>query len=147
MTLPEHKHLIIRAEVKDPPGVHDQLLIQNWVHRLIKEIDMKILAGPVCRYVKKEGNKGLTCVAIIETSHIALHVWEEHEPPLIQLDVYTCGPFTPIKVFDAIKEFKPVKLGWKYLDREHDLNTVDIGSWHEGSPWPNKSSLIEPAVG
>ena len=145
--IPEHKHLIIRAEVKDPPVEKDKQRISDWMRKLIKTIDMKLLAGPVVRYVKVKGNKGLTCVCIIETSHIALHVWEEHKPPLIQLDVYTCGPFTPIKVFNAMKEFEPVKIGWKYLDRERDLNTVDIGSWHEGSPWPNKSSLIEPAVG
>ena len=145
--MPEHKHLIIRAEVKHPPVEKDKQRISNWMRFLIKDIGMKLLAGPIVRYVDVKGNKGLTCVSIIETSHVALHVWEEHKPPLIQLDVYTCGPFTPIKVFNAMKEFEPVKIGWKYLDRERDLNTVDIGSWHEGSPWPNKSSLIEPAVG
>jgi len=144
---PEHKHLIIRAEVEQPPVEKDKQRISDWMRKLIKTIDMKLLAGPYCRYVPLKGNKGITIVAIIETSHIALHVWEEHDPPLIQLDVYTCGPFTPIKVFNAMKEFDPVKIGWKYLDRERDLNTLDIGTWQEGSPWPSKASLTTPAVG
>ena len=144
---PEHKHLIIRAEVEQPPVEKDKQRISDWMRKLIKSIDMKLLAGPYCRYVPVKGNKGITCVCIIETSHIALHVWEEHKPALIQLDVYTCGPFVPIKVFDAMKEFDPVKIGWKYLDRENELNTVDIGRWAEGSPWPTKATLTQPAVG
>ena len=38
---------------------------------------MKLLAGPYTTYVNEEGNKGMTFVAIIETNHIALHIWDE----------------------------------------------------------------------
>ena len=107
----------------------------------MKDIGMKIMFGPEVRYVRKEGNEGLTAVAIIETSHVALHVWDKQDPPLLQLDVSTCGPFKPEVVLKAIREFMPTKLQWKYLDREKDLHTVDIGQWHEDSPWPDNSSL------
>ena len=141
MTLPEHKHLIIRAEVKDPPVEKDKQRISDWMRKLIKTIDMKLLAGPVVRYVNVKGNKGLTCVSIIETSHIALHVWEEHKPPLIQLDVYTCGPFVPGTVLKALREFNPVKIRWKFLDREKDLDFKFSGLWKEGQEWPDNAHL------
>ena len=138
---PVHKHFILRAEIKHPPREKDKQRIWNWMFFLIKDIGMKIMFGPEVRYVRKEGNEGLTAVAIIETSHVALHVWDKQDPPLLQLDVYTCGPFKPEVVLKAIKEFIPTKLQWKYLDREKDLHTVDIGQWHEDSPWPDNSSL------
>ena len=108
---------------------------------MIKDIDMKLMFGPEVRYVRKEGNEGLTVVAIIETSHVALHVWDKQDPPLLQLDVYTCGPFKPGIVLKYIQEFRPTKIQWKYLDRETDLQTVDIGIWTEGSPWPDNTNL------
>tara|TARA_Y100001951_G_scaffold45699_1_gene36064 strand:- start:56 stop:490 length:435 start_codon:yes stop_codon:yes gene_type:complete len=141
MTTPVHKHFILRAEVKHPPGEKSKQRIWNWMFFLIKDIGMKIMFGPEVRYVRTEGNEGLTAVAIIETSHVALHVWDKQDPPLLQLDVYTCGPFKPEVVLKAIKEFIPTKIQWKYLDRESDLKTVDIGQWHEDSPWPDNSSL------
>jgi len=141
MTTPVHKHFILRAEVKHPPGEKAKQRIWNWMFFLIKDIGMKIMFGPEVRYVRTEGNEGLTAVAIIETSHVALHVWDKQDPPLLQLDVYTCGPFKPEVVLKAIKEFIPTKIQWKYLDRESDLKTVDIGQWHEDSPWPDNSSL------
>jgi hypothetical protein len=42
---------------------------------------------------------------------------------------------------DKLKEFDPVSMHWKYLDRETDLKTVDIGIWQEDSTWPNKDQL------
>ena len=141
MTTPVHKHFILRAEVKHPPGEKSKQRIWNWMFFLIKDIGMKIMFGPEVRYVRTEGNEGLTAVAIIETSHVALHVWDKQDPPLLQLDVYTCGPFKPEVVLKAIKEFQPTKIQWKYLDRETDLKTVDIGQWAEDSPWPDNSSL------
>ena len=141
MITPVHKHFILRAEVKHPPGEKDKQRIWMWMYYLIKDIGMKIMFGPEIRYVRQEGNEGLTAVAIIETSHVALHVWDKQAPPLLQLDVYTCGPFKPEVVLKAIKEFQPTKIQWKYLDREKDLHTVDIGQWSGDSPWPDNSSL------
>ena len=138
---PVHKHFILRAEINHPPKEKDMQRISNWMFFLVKDIGMKILFGPKISYVRQEGNKGLTGFAIIETSHVALHVWEEPNPALLQLDVYTCGPFKPEVVLKSIREFIPVKIQWKYLDRETDLKTVDIGQWSEGSLWPDNSNL------
>lgn len=114
-----HKHLIIRAEVNNPPK--DEEFVKNWMSNLIETIGMKVLMGPFAKYLDKEGNRGITTVAIIETSHIAMHVWDEDTPSLIQLDVYTCGPLDPQLVVDQLNQFDIVKAEMKYLDRETEL--------------------------
>jgi len=101
-------------------------MVEEWLEELVSRIGMKVLSGPHAEYVTVPGNRGVTGVVIIETSHIAMHVWDETEPSLMQLDVYTCGPFDPNIVFDALAEFEPVKLEYKYLDREHGLTEVLI---------------------
>ena len=70
-----HKHLIIRAEANRVPTDEEQL--QNWMREFIDSIDMKILMGPYVKYCTMEGNRGITGIAVIETSHIAIHVWDE----------------------------------------------------------------------
>ena len=114
-----HKHLIIRAEVSNP--LKEEQLAIDWMNRLIDKIGMKVMMGPFAKYLDVVGNRGLTAVAIIETSHIALHVWDEDKPALVQLDVYTCGPLDPYDVVEALREFHPVKIEMKYLDRESKL--------------------------
>lgn len=115
----EHKHLIIRAEVNNPPIDEDWAC--KWISELVSDIDMKILMGPYAKYLDVAGNRGLTCVTIIETSHIAMHVWDETSPALMQLDVYTCGSLDINKVFEKIKIFDPSKIEYKFLDRENGL--------------------------
>ena len=120
----KHKHLLVRAEVLDPPK--DLKMMRKWTKNLIKDIDMKILAGPYAKYCDVKGNRGLTCVTIIETSHITLHSWDEMNPALVQLDVYTCGPFEPQSVLDLLQELKPTKVEFKYLDREKGFTELTI---------------------
>ena len=88
----EHKHLIVRAELMNPPQCDVE--IQDWMKKLVDTIGMKILMGPYAIYSDMVGNRGLTAVTIIETSHIAMHVWDEDNPALMQLDVYTCSIVT-----------------------------------------------------
>lgn len=119
-----HKHLIIRAEVRNP--LKDEQAAILWVRNLVQNIGMNIMMGPFAQYLDVEGNRGLTAVAIIETSHIALHVWDECDPALVQLDVYTCGALDPQQVVDALRAFDPVRVEMKYLDREHDLTELPL---------------------
>jgi len=92
---------------------------------LVDKIGMNILMGPYAVYSDMEGNAGLTAVTIIETSHIALHVWDEVTPALMQLDVYTCSTLDINDVFEAIQEWEPTKIEYKYIDREHDLTLIE----------------------
>ena len=117
----KHKHLIIRANVENPPK--DEQAIVEWAKQLINNIGMKIMMGPYAKYCTMQGNRGLTCVTIIETSHIAIHAWDEEQPGLIQLDVYTWG-FKQILYLGSMQEFNPIKIDYKYLDRENELITI-----------------------
>jgi S-adenosylmethionine/arginine decarboxylase-like enzyme len=119
----EHKHLIVRAELNEPPYSTQE--IKSWMRDLVHNIGMYILMGPYAVYSDMEGNQGLTAVTIIETSHIALHVWDEAEPALMQLDVYTCSSLDINDVFSAIQEWDPTKIEYKYIDREHGLTLLD----------------------
>ena len=119
-----HKHLIVRAEVRLPPK--DETRAKEFLRELIEGINMKILFGPEARYVDIVGNRGLTCFAIIETSHVVMHTWDECDPAIIQLDVYTCGELNTDVVFDFLKQFDPIKIDYKYLDRETDLHEIPV---------------------
>jgi S-adenosylmethionine/arginine decarboxylase-like enzyme len=120
-----HKHLIVRANIGKCPKEADLNKISDWIKLLIKKIDMKLLAGPYTTYVNEKGNKGMTSVAIIETSHIALHIWDETNPGLMQLDVYSCANFNPQDVFEKVNEmFQTIKMEYKFLDREKELVEV-----------------------
>ena len=121
----QHKHLIVRANIGKCPKEEDLNKISDWIRALIRKIDMKLLAGPYTTYVNEKGNKGMTSVAIIETSHIALHIWDETNPGLMQLDVYSCANFNPQDVFEKVNEmFQTVKMEYKFLDREKELVEV-----------------------
>ena len=118
----QHKHLLIRAQISNP--ISDTNQISKWISDLVETIQMKILHGPVSVYCDKPGNQGVTAFAIIETSHIALHTWDESAPATLQLDVYTCSDLEIDLVFNALSIFKPITLDYKFLDREQGF--VDI---------------------
>ena len=118
-----HKHLIIRAEANRVPTDEEQLT--EWLKEFIDSINMKILMGPYVKYCKMEGNRGITGIAVIETSHIAIHVWDEPNPALMQIDVYSCAEFNVDEIANKIKsDFDVVKLDYKYLNRETGLTVL-----------------------
>jgi S-adenosylmethionine/arginine decarboxylase-like enzyme len=118
-----HKHLIVRAEAKNPPM--DEAILTEWFKNFIDEIGMKVMMGPYVKYSHMIGNRGITGAAIIETSHIVMHVWDEPDPALLQFDVYSCGEFDPETICNKIKkDFNTTKIEYKFLDREHDLKEL-----------------------
>ena len=120
-----HKHLIIRAEANRVPTDEEQLT--TWLTEFIDSIGMKILMGPYVKYCTMEGNRGITGIAVIETSHIAIHVWDEPNPALMQIDVYSCAEFDPYKIAEKIKaDFDVVKIDYKYLNRETGLKPIRL---------------------
>ena len=126
--MPEHKHLIIRAEVNRP--ITSERKIKKWLRNLVKKIDMNIIKGPYASYVSKEGNRGITAVVMIETSHIAIHVWDEMSPALVQCDVYSCAEFSSNEVLIEFVTMKPIKIEHILLDRAKDIRTIT----HNSSP-------------
>tara|TARA_B100001093_G_C26720534_1_gene967627 strand:- start:369 stop:752 length:384 start_codon:yes stop_codon:yes gene_type:complete len=122
----EHKHLLIRAEVNNCPAKDDLGYVLTWMNNLINKIDMKLMQGPNISYIDQIGNRGITCMALIETSHIVLHIWDEQTPGLFQLDVYSCKSFDLNIVVSCLKDsFEVTKLQYKFLDRTSDLTLLN----------------------
>ncbi len=126
--MPVHKHLIIRAEVNHPPMT--EKYIRLWLRKLVNKIDMNIIKGPYASYVTKGGNRGVTGVVMIETSHIAIHVWDEERPALVQCDVYSCAEFSSNEVLAEFVPMGVVKIDHVLLDRG---SKIQISNWN-GAP-------------
>ena len=131
--MPEHKHLIIRAEVKHP--ITSEWELRKWLKNLVKIIDMKIVGGPYTAYVTKEGNRGITGVVMIETSHISIHIWDEERPSLVQCDIYSCAEFQQGEVIMHLGIMKPQKIDYMMVDRSEEISCGPI-IIHTKSPYP-----------
>ena len=130
-----HKHLLVNARVKDPIASEEKGI--DFLTRLVERIDMKVIQGPFASYVDKPGNRGLTAIVMIETSHIAFHIWDEADPGLMQFDLYTCGELNLPSVLLAIGEqFKIISMDYNLFDREKGFVLEDSGHWpEEGSDY------------
>ena len=124
--MPVHKHLIIRAEVNRP--ITSEKELKKWLRNLVNKIDMKIIKGPYASYVSKEGNRGITGVVMIETSHIAIHIWDEESPALVQCDVYSCAEFSSSEVLMEFAVMEPTKIEHILLDRAEEIKTITQSS-------------------
>jgi len=131
--MPKHKHLIIRAEVKHP--ITSEWELRKWLKNLVKIIDMKIVGGPYTAYVTKEGNRGITGVVMIETSHISIHIWDEERPSLVQCDIYSCAEFQQGEVIMHLDIMKPKKIEYMMVDRSEEISCGPI-IIHTKSPYP-----------
>jgi S-adenosylmethionine/arginine decarboxylase-like enzyme len=113
-----HKHLLVNARVTNPMNTEEQGI--EFLKFLVDQINMKIIKGPFASYVDAEGNKGLTAIVMIETSHIAFHIWDEPNPGLLQFDLYTCGSLDLDKAISILKEYFTIESGEYVLyDREN----------------------------
>lgn len=118
-----HNHLLLNGSATRPPK--DEALTIEWMRELVESIDMKVIQGPFASYVTKEGNRGLTAVVMIETSHIALHVWDETDPAFIQFDLYTCSTLPIKRVIDnLVQVFGLTTYRYKVLERSEGFKTV-----------------------
>lgn len=121
----KHEHLLVRAELTEP--IRDTQAVENWLSKLIEAIDMQTLKGPFSIYSTMPGNTGITAGAILSTSHIMLHTFEDDNYTLLQLDVYSCSYIDIDTVSDHISEFfDPYRIEYKFLDRERSLNYLPI---------------------
>lgn len=135
-----HKHLLVNAKVKNPMASEQEAI--DFLNTLVDRINMKIIKGPFASYVDKPGNKGLTAIVMIETSHIAFHIWDEKDPSLVQFDLYTCGELDLSKVLLAFGEyFEVVNLDYVMFDREHGFELEASGQYPD--PWATQLSFEE----
>jgi len=123
-----HKHLLVNAKVKNPINTEEQGV--DFLTRLVDRINMKIIKGPFASYVDKPGNRGLTAIVMIETSHIAFHIWDEIDPSLVQFDLYTCGKLDLEQVMQMFKEtFDVISIDYNLFDRENGFVLEQSGSY------------------
>ena len=123
----EHKHLLVNAKVSKPLMSASEGI--NFLGNLVRKINMQIIQGPYASYVTKDGNRGLTAVVMIETSHIAFHIWDEKDPGMLQFDLYTCSSLDHEFVLDYIdKHMGIVEMDWKLYDRETGFVLLEEGN-------------------
>lgn len=124
-----HKHLLVNAKVNTPIRKEEEAI--EFLNNLVKRIDMKIIKGPFAHFVDNdaEGNSGLTAIVMIETSHIAFHIWDQVNPGLLQFDLYTCGKLDLNEVLKALRErFDIVSMDYVLYDRENGFEVEQQGS-------------------
>jgi S-adenosylmethionine/arginine decarboxylase-like enzyme len=122
-----HKHLLINAKVRNPMNQEEQAI--DFLKTLVERIDMKIIKGPFAHYVDAPGNEGLTAFVMIETSHIAFHIWDQPNPSMLQFDLYTCGSLDQDEVITTLAEyFDLVSVDYRMLDREVGFVTEGEGT-------------------
>lgn len=122
-----HKHLLVNAKVNN--SVMSEAQGIEFLTNLVDKIDMKIIKGPFASYVNVEGNRGLTGIVMIETSHIAFHIWDEVRPGLVQFDLYTCGQLELDNVISLFKDtFDVVSLDYVLFDRENGFKVEAEGN-------------------
>lgn len=80
--------------------------------------------GPYSKYLDVEGNRGVTGIVVIETSHISFHCWDEVSPALIQMDVYSCKNFDPNRVINALLKFGLESYDILNIDRNNELKVI-----------------------
>jgi S-adenosylmethionine/arginine decarboxylase-like enzyme len=91
---------------------------------------MKTIQGPYASYVTKEGNRGLTAVVMIETSHIAMHVWDETDPATMQFDLYTCSTLPVEQVIKNLEDhFGLFNYSVLVLERSEGFKVIPENKW------------------
>lgn len=122
-----HKHIMVIAKVRNPIRTEEEGIA--FLTDLVSKVDMKIIKGPFASYVDKVGNRGLTAMVMIETSHSAFHIWDEQDPALLQFDLYTCGQLDTAIVLKALHDrFEIIEMDWKLYDRAVAFLMLDKGS-------------------
>lgn len=117
-----HKHILLRAEVKNSKPF-DLNGLKKWIRGVVVDQGMEIVIGPHVHYVEDVGNKGPTGGAHIKTSHFAFHIWEEIG--LIQADLYTCGTLDIDAFIKSFDVFEPTKIEYSVIDREHSIKFIE----------------------
>lgn len=146
----QHHHLLLRVELVSCPGEKNKADAQSMIHKIVRDINMKLLAIPHVYYVNTpKYNEGLTAIAPIETSHIAFHFWSRpdrsilHNPDancLLQFDVYTCGTLSlsqTKKILHHLTSYGPKHIDVSILNRNWGMSLNRHLSWdeQEGSTW------------
>ena len=117
--VPVHHHLIVSAEVNDPPKTPEDA--QNFLSDVVEAAGMTVISGPYAELVEEPGNEGVTAVTILAESHTAIHVWDSISPARVEFDLYSCKEYDVELILNLLNRFEPVDKKWKFLNRDIDL--------------------------
>jgi S-adenosylmethionine/arginine decarboxylase-like enzyme len=120
-----HLHLMVRAEIVNPPGVNDVEAVKTFMTNLVSHVRMKILSPARSLWCDEPGNEGITADVLLTTSNSVVHIWNyEDNTGRLDFDLYSCAPFTPQEVIEFISDhFQLTRLDFKFIDREN-LNVI-----------------------
>lgn len=132
MTNLTHKHVLINLKVASPPRDNEE--VEHFLAFLIKRIDMKIATAdtipknPMGFYCDTLGNRGATGTGILETSHTALHTWDEDHPAKFDFDLYSCSDFEVEKILTLCQCFDIISGNYIVIDRDDLIEVVEKGT-------------------
>ena len=101
---PIHKHLLIFAKVNKFPNEKEEKVVTDFMEKLVEKIDMKLIAGPIAKYVSDQGNIGWTSALLLSTSHAAMHIWNEWG--IMQLHIQENVGLYATQVSTKVESFK-----------------------------------------
>lgn len=120
-----HQHLLVRAWVEEPVETFEAA--RDWALELVHLLGMRQMAPVTGAYCSVPGNRGPTVLVPIETSHIALHVWDEERPALVELDAFSCREVDPGVVMAHLSSMRPVRAATRFLDRTAGFADMPVG--------------------
>jgi S-adenosylmethionine/arginine decarboxylase-like enzyme len=132
MTGLTHKHLLVNLLVESPPRCNEE--IEAFITFLIKRVNMNIAKSPTLPknpmgyYCDTIGNRGATGTGILETSHTAIHTWDESFPAKFDFDLYSCSDFEVEKVLTLCQCFDIIEGNYIVLDRNETIKIIEQGT-------------------
>ncbi|MEM0373448.1 MAG: adenosylmethionine decarboxylase [Sulfolobaceae archaeon] len=112
------KHVFGNLYDIDPEILGNRELLEKYVLDAVKMANMHLVEIKSWSFGGKKG--GVSVIALVEESHIALHTWIEYK--YATLDVYTCGSQSdPEAGFNFIvQKLRPKKYQVFYADRSSE---------------------------
>ena len=122
--------------VGKPPRDHEE--VEFFIAFLIKRINMviaksdTIAKNPQAFYCGTLGNQGATGTGILETSHTAIHTWDEQNPAKFDFDLYSCSDFQVSEIITLCECFDIISGNYIVLDRGEQIKILEQGVIGEG---------------
>jgi len=112
------KHVFGNLYDIDPEILSNKDFLHKIVLEAVKIANMKLVESKAWSFGGKKG--GVSVIALVEESHIALHTWIEYN--YATLDVYTCGEQSnPQAAFEYIvSQLKPKRYQMFFADRSSE---------------------------
>lgn len=120
-----HKHLIVHANMANPPVKSDERAVEQWLTDIVHSMGMEVLRDASAAYCEQVGNRGMTADVLITTSHMILHTWDECEEPFLEFDIYTCSELDPDMGIEALQRFGAYNISYKFIDRYNGLTDIE----------------------